>query len=745
MELNELVIRYKEYRDQEAFNEIFYRFYNNLYFVCYSYVKDEETAKDLVQSTFLQVISKIDTLENIEAFTKWIRMIACSQANDYLKKKKPILFSQLSTDDEDTVVDFKDDRVNTRPENIYLDNETKSELLQLIESLSDDKKITVMLFYYENMSISEIAKVMECKEGTVKSRLNSARNTLQEKIISMEKRGIRIRCSGGALLLIIFMLKENAVSVKAAELTGATVLDSLSKSLRTVSKGATKSIAAITVGKTAIAIGIACAITGLLVGVNKISNKAIRSVSDGTFIETPTTEAPTTKAPTTEAPTTEVPTTEAPTVESGEILLEEYETAEIYQYKDKAYIIYKTSSGYGLIINGNKVLEPIYTNIELRDKYFYVTNNNEEIGLLDYNGTLITGEFWEAIRFDSERNFLITTDKTKQERVYTLSGKCFLDIEENSRQKFEYGILMNRKGDVYSFYNKDGEKIDELISSDSWDICSPKCITSVVQLYNFVERRYITTKAGGFAAFLNEYIGENVIGIYESFSTITTKFVTEEGVFLSDLADKYYLYIVPYSKVHNGHFFAQSRTNNKYHLVNLNGENLLPEYEFNKIDDTEDEIVIVNKDGLYGIVDVKNAKVLEQPENKHIKFNGSNQNYSIFVIDGIYKIYLKETMDSYIGSDYVTGDNNFGLLKDETYVYYDFNGNKLFDSDKRLKFRNGYAEISDREIICIYNLSGKEIFTRDGYIKKYAWDGNGKLYLEEDKKIKIFNLNDNKK
>ena len=148
MELNELVIRYKEYRDQEAFNEIFYRFYNNLYFVCYSYVKDEETAKDLVQSTFLQVISKIDTLENIEAFTKWIRMIACSQANDYLKKKKPILFSQLSTDDEDTVVDFKDDRVNTRPENIYLDNETKSELLQLIESLSDDKKITVILFYY---------------------------------------------------------------------------------------------------------------------------------------------------------------------------------------------------------------------------------------------------------------------------------------------------------------------------------------------------------------------------------------------------------------------------------------------------------------------------------------------------------------------------------------------------------------------------------------------------------------------
>ena len=124
------------------------------------------------------MISKIDTLENIEAFTKWIRMIACSQANDYLKKKKPILFSQLSTDEEGDVVDFKDDRVKTRPENIYLENETKSELLQLIESLSDDKKITVMLFYYENMSISEIAKVMECKEGTVKSRLNSARNTL---------------------------------------------------------------------------------------------------------------------------------------------------------------------------------------------------------------------------------------------------------------------------------------------------------------------------------------------------------------------------------------------------------------------------------------------------------------------------------------------------------------------------------------------------------------------------------------
>ena len=90
--------------------------------------------------------------------------------------------------------------------------------MSVINSLSEQKKLTTVLFYRDDMKISEIAELMSCSEGTVKSRLNSARIDMKSKVDELEKKGITLRCTGAALFLWLFlqMEKENGAKLRNA-------------------------------------------------------------------------------------------------------------------------------------------------------------------------------------------------------------------------------------------------------------------------------------------------------------------------------------------------------------------------------------------------------------------------------------------------------------------------------------------------------------------------------------------------
>lgn len=110
-------------------------------------------------------------------------MIVANTAKNMLAKKHPLLFSDLAVDDEGEAFEYQieDDDLEVQPELSYTRQETKELVHELIDSLSEEQRLCILMFHIEGIPISEIARAMECSENTVKSRLNYGRKNLRMK------------------------------------------------------------------------------------------------------------------------------------------------------------------------------------------------------------------------------------------------------------------------------------------------------------------------------------------------------------------------------------------------------------------------------------------------------------------------------------------------------------------------------------------------------------------------------------
>lgn len=136
----------------------------------YLIVADKFMAEDILQETFIKCYKSINQLKDNNAFKPWFYKILTRIAYREIKKSKKLqpvenIFENITSSHTDK----------------YFANYTDSLIYQYIERLSIKQKTTIILYYYNDMSVKEIAKVMNCYEGTVKSRLNSARKQLKKQ------------------------------------------------------------------------------------------------------------------------------------------------------------------------------------------------------------------------------------------------------------------------------------------------------------------------------------------------------------------------------------------------------------------------------------------------------------------------------------------------------------------------------------------------------------------------------------
>ncbi len=179
--------------NQQAYAQIYNCCYGNVYYTVKSMIRDEDTIQDIVQDTFIQAFRSLDTMVYSEGkFQAWMRRIAHNATVDYVRKKKPVLFSEMETDDEATGIDFKDEREDHMPESVIDKNETTRLIQEILNTLSDEQRLAVGMYYYEQYSIKEIAETISVSEGTVKSRLNYARRKIEEKVRQLEKKGTKL-------------------------------------------------------------------------------------------------------------------------------------------------------------------------------------------------------------------------------------------------------------------------------------------------------------------------------------------------------------------------------------------------------------------------------------------------------------------------------------------------------------------------------------------------------------------------
>ena len=150
--------------DREIIN-IYNRQADTVFYICYSFMKNKPEAEDMMQETFLRLISSGKTFENERHEKAWLIVTASNLCKNALKRhwRK-----------EESI----DDNVALASQVVESDNS----VLEAILSLPTEYKTVVYMYYYEGYSTADIAGYLRCPHATVRSRLSRARKTLKTKL-----------------------------------------------------------------------------------------------------------------------------------------------------------------------------------------------------------------------------------------------------------------------------------------------------------------------------------------------------------------------------------------------------------------------------------------------------------------------------------------------------------------------------------------------------------------------------------
>ncbi len=202
--------------EQRGFTVLYEKTYQKKYFLALQYMKNEAAAEDVMQEAYIRAFSKLDTLKKPEKFPGWFGMIVANTAKNALRKKSPMLFSDISIDEEQEEFEYQieDDNIDHMPERAYTRKETKQLAHRLLDSLSGEQRMCILMFHIEGMSIRQIASALGCSENTVKSRLKYGRDNIKAKGEELQKKGYQLY-GAAPLPLLLYLLRKEAGYMKA--------------------------------------------------------------------------------------------------------------------------------------------------------------------------------------------------------------------------------------------------------------------------------------------------------------------------------------------------------------------------------------------------------------------------------------------------------------------------------------------------------------------------------------------------
>jgi RNA polymerase sigma-70 factor (ECF subfamily) len=187
MQLNDtdLIIQAQK-GNQNAFEELVYRYDRNVLSVTIKYANNEDDAKDLYQEVFIRVYRGLKNFRFQSEFSTWLFRITTNVCLTYKSRSKEHLKVSIdhNFDVEDVEIDKSQEPVyeGLSPEEISSGTEIIELVSNAVESLSPKQKMTFILKHYEGYKIREIAEMMNCKEGTVKKYLFDAVKNLRKKL-----------------------------------------------------------------------------------------------------------------------------------------------------------------------------------------------------------------------------------------------------------------------------------------------------------------------------------------------------------------------------------------------------------------------------------------------------------------------------------------------------------------------------------------------------------------------------------
>jgi RNA polymerase sigma-70 factor (ECF subfamily) len=167
--------------DPAAFDQLVRRYQERIYATVYHMTANHEDANDLVQDSFIKAFQALKSFKGGSSFYTWVYRIAVNKTINFLKQRKnrqhlSLNDLDLNAEHDPDLVALVSERTPRRDANL---SELQEKLNEAMMKLSDSHRLVVTLHDVQGLSHDEVAKIMDCNIGTVRSRLFYARQQLQ--------------------------------------------------------------------------------------------------------------------------------------------------------------------------------------------------------------------------------------------------------------------------------------------------------------------------------------------------------------------------------------------------------------------------------------------------------------------------------------------------------------------------------------------------------------------------------------
>ncbi|MBR6046399.1 MAG: sigma-70 family RNA polymerase sigma factor [Ruminococcus sp.] len=200
--------------DKDAFLQLYKEFHGRVSFFIRRLTNYPQAAADLTSDTFAAAMERISELRSGESFSGWLYSIAYNKCMQYINEKKRNVTLGSEAELEELLESAALNEPLLLPDDYAINAETRSQLQSIIDGLSPDQRSAVIMYYYDEMSVSEVAEAMGTNENNVSQKLHRARKKIRAQIEKLIGKGAMF----GAVPMraLLGELDTSAVGIAAA-------------------------------------------------------------------------------------------------------------------------------------------------------------------------------------------------------------------------------------------------------------------------------------------------------------------------------------------------------------------------------------------------------------------------------------------------------------------------------------------------------------------------------------------------
>jgi len=183
---DDVLVEMSKQGDLAAFEQLVEKYQSRVYTIAYRYMGNYADASDLAQESFIKIYRSLESFRGEAGFMSWMYRLVTNVCLDELRRRgrsKTVSIEELMEGKKGLIM-RREISGSRLPEDAVIRRELQQEVQNVLNSLSEEHRIIVVMRDIQGYSYEEIAQLLQCSLGTVKSRLNRARHILKEKLLA---------------------------------------------------------------------------------------------------------------------------------------------------------------------------------------------------------------------------------------------------------------------------------------------------------------------------------------------------------------------------------------------------------------------------------------------------------------------------------------------------------------------------------------------------------------------------------